>query len=168
MLDKAMRKYINLIESASQVFYHGSRKKFPVGFVLLPQSEGYVNGEGAGQEDFEREAHFRCEDIIERYRPVAAPKRSQSVYLVSDPEEIDYAGGYDDYIYTVEPHNTPWKANLHWYSTLYGECFDDEEPEAALAEKLALSYWNAVPSGDHTLFEFLCTAATVVKVDAGE
>lgn len=152
-----MRNFINLLESLEKTYYHGSYKTFPVGFQLTPQSDGYVMG--SGMDEIERAAHHMCEALIEQYRPAGAPKRTASVYLVTDPDEIDAAGGYSDNVYVVEPNGPVWKANLHWYSELYNVCFDDEPDEDA--ERLANNYWNALPSGNNTLYEYLCPSATI-------
>ena len=54
------------------VLYHGSKKIFPVGFVLEPQSDGYV------QQEPETKS---IEAYIEKYRPKHMIARSQAVFM---------------------------------------------------------------------------------------
>lgn len=139
-------------------FYHGSRTPLPQGTRLTARADGYVAG--SQMDKVERTAHNRCEALIEKYRPEGAPSRSQAVFLVTDPDHIDYAGGYVDHIYEVSPATTPWRANLAWYSDLYLLCEDDEVDEQE-AEKLARNYWAALNKGKGDLFEYLVTSAVV-------
>jgi hypothetical protein len=164
-----MRRWIALSEAA-MIFYHGSRKALPVGTRLASQPDGYVHG--SRMDAVEREAHFTCEGYLERGRPSGAPKRTECVYMVTGPDDIDYAGGYSNHVYIVEPEGQPWKANLHWYSALYAACFDDNISWEE-AEPLVECYWDAVPvsakgetwfgrNGDD-LFEYLAPAAIIVR-----
>jgi hypothetical protein len=151
-----------LSESAAEttsVFYHGSRKPLPVGTRLVARPDGYVTGRNMDR--IEREAHHMCEAYLEKGRPDGAPQRSQCVYLVTDPNDIDYAGGYNDHVYVVEPEGQPWKANLHWYSRLYELCFD-ENISWEEASPLVNQYWNATSTANgEDLYEYLTTAAEI-------
>jgi hypothetical protein len=141
-------------------YYHGSKTKFSVGDILTPQSEGYVMG--SGLDHSELEAHMRLEQAMEDYRPASAVPRQKAVFMVTDPEDIDYAGGYTDFIYEVVPLGPVTKANLHWYSALNNYVFDEDvDPE--VVKKLASQYWNATPS-KHSLFEYLTPAARIIAI----
>jgi hypothetical protein len=154
-----VRELINIVENAQGVFYHGSRNELAIGTVLTARSEGYVNG--SGMDDLEREAHFRTEEILEQHRPTGANSRKTAVFMVIDPDDIDYAGGYNDYVYVVEPLGPVTKCNLAWYSELYNHCFDEvKEAEAA---ELAKRYWAAEPKDDGDLYEFLTTKARITS-----
>lgn len=119
--------------------YHGSRRKFPVGFVLKPnRSRG----------DPEERA---VEKILEYYRPKNKLSRQQSVYFVDtpDPDSIERAGGYSDYIYEVsadyvEKNDVSW-----WAEILNGGAYDflDGNKEALLwCKEAAEAYWAGKPS----------------------
>lgn len=155
-----MRKWINLVESPT-IYYHGSRSALPVATILTAQSDGYVQG-NSHFDEMERETHERCETIIEHYRPSEAPSREMAVFLVTNPEEIDSAGGYTDYIYVVEPHGLVWKANLSWYSKLYIHC-EDETIDLDECARYARNYWAAAPCDRSDLFEYLVHAAKIVE-----
>lgn len=177
-----MRKWIDLVEGKQglresqvpDVLYHGSRKDFPVGFMLTPQTDGYIH---ATRED--NSAHVMLEDALERYRPAHCVPRENAVFMCEDIEMIDYAGGYNDFVYLVEPDQPVTCCNLAWYSALYSLCEhetfsaqearaqghdwypDWEEPELKV---YALNYWNCAPHGDDDLFEWLSPRAVIKKI----
>ena len=149
-----MRAY-QLTESKTPTLYHGSRKKFPIGMVLKPQSDGYVHSDDDNIGE--------TESILDSYRPSSMLSRNQSVFMVDDPEDIDYAGGYDDYIYIVEPIGKVERNDLHWYSELsmyagYNDDMDDE------FEQWASNYWNGVYSGSGGIWEYRAKAAKIVGI----
>ena len=150
-------------------FYHGSEERFPVGFVLKPQSDGYVYGDCAdGFSSIERDTIEQTEKILERYRPRDVISRRSAVFLVDqpDPDLIERAGGYADFIYGVEPIGTVWKTNLHWYSEVYSfaEGMSDAEVQDVPGLRvLASNYWKAAPS-ERYLWEYLCASANVLKI----
>lgn len=156
-----MRQLIDLITEAQGTYYHGSKEPLAIGTVLTAQDEGYVRGHSEWT-DIENQAHHRCEQIIEQFRPANAPSRFDAVFLVTDPQDIDYAGGYDDHVYIVEPQGEPWKANLNWYSELYILC-EHTTIDPKVAREHADNYWAAVPKGGSDLYEYLVTSATIVS-----
>lgn len=169
-----MRKWIDLFEDSATKLYHGSRKSFPLGFTLLPQSDGYIHAER------DNPAHAMLEGLLEKYRPDDCIPRDKAVFLVDDPDMIDNAGGYSDYLYTVDPVGPVTKCNLAWYSALYLLC-EHEALSAAEAKAMgrewypeweepemrehALNYWKAAPHGSDDLAEYLCTSAVITAVD---
>jgi hypothetical protein len=136
--------------------FHGSRREFPVGFILSPQSDGYV-------QDPETK---RTEEIVERYRPTGKIARHKAVFLVDDPDLIDSAGGYTDFIYTVEPIGRVERSDLSWYSDIEIYLDTDESEQQRLAE----NYWSGMPynEGDHSLFEYRVKSAKIVAVERGD
>lgn len=159
-----------MTEGLSSPLYHGSVTDFPIGFVLLPQNDGYINAERDNQ------AHEMLESIIEKYRPANCIPRREAVFMVADPDEIDYAGGYDDNVYVVEPQGAITRCNLTWYSELYVLCEHEtlsaEEARAQGREwypdweetecrEYALNYWNAVPKDGSDLYEYLARSAVI-------
>lgn len=169
-----MRHFLTIVEGqVPPPLYHGSKKEFPIGFILLPQSDGYIHAER------DNDAHTMLEDLLEKYRPKGCIPRTEAVFLVSDPEEIDYAGGYADFVYLVDPEGPITRCNLTWYSELYLLCEhetlsaqeavqqgrdwypDWEEPEM---QEYALNYWKAVPKDSSDLIEYLVPRAKIIKV----
>lgn len=135
---------------------HGSRKKFPVGFILLPQTDGYVNLP-------ETKEH---EDIFEKYRPEGCLSRSQSVFMLSSTniDHIDDAGGYNDYIYEVKHRGKIERNDLAWYSEISGLVdLDINDPELV---SIVNNYWNGVRfrNKQNSLWEYRSPSATIIKL----
>jgi len=152
---KTNKNEMNWLKKLSQKnlpnkLYHGSRQKFPIGFILQPQAEGYVHEE------------LETEQIIEQYRPSNKISRFDSVFLVDDPSNIDYAGGYDDYIYVVEPIGQVDKSNLSWYTdvSVYLDASHEEQKE------WSLNYWNGIPyeKRANSLWEYRTKAAEIIDI----
>lgn len=150
-----MRLYEILKESPT-VLYHGSRQELDVGTILTPRSDGYVH-----QDDTRY-----TEEVMDMYRPGTSLPRDESVYMTSSIEDIDYAGGYDDYVYIVEPIGKVERNNLHWYSqvAMYAEHNDDMDDEIA---EWATNYWSGASSTD-ALWEFRAPSARIVKMVLGD
>jgi len=131
--------------------YHGSRKKFPPGFKLVPQvGKGYASWH----------ENIQLERFMEEWRPKGKISRFDSVFLVDDPEMCEYAGGYDDHIYLVEPQGQVDRSDLSWYSQV-----DLFEPGSVSGIECAKNYWNGVPFEDpyHALWEYRCRSAIVLE-----
>ncbi len=162
-----MRFKAKFTRKATQLpLYHGSRKEFPVGFTLLPQSDGYASSSD--------ESIANTERILESHRPAQCLPRAKSVFMVTDPEEIDFAGGYTDFVYQVEPVGKVEKNDMAWYSSLATVIWDDvNDPEAI---RLAEGYWSGQPEKplrsfeyralleSHTLFEYRAPSAKIIRV----
>lgn len=137
-------------------YYHGSKKRFKDGLVLLPQSDGYLHSND--------EMIVQTETILEQYRPTGCLRRSDSVFMVSDPAEIDSAGGYIDYVYLVKPQGKIERNNLSWYSEIGNYLWDDiNDPEV---KQLAENYWNGVPykNEENSLWEYRASSAQIIKL----
>lgn len=142
-----------LIEDIKRL-YHGSTYKMPNGFILKPQSDGYVmtvdDEGGAG------------ERMMEVYRPDNMLPRYNSIFMTTAINEIDSSGAWSiDYIYIVQPIGKVEKNNLGWYSDFNGE--DDlKTPEA---KELALNYWHSVDySHPGSLWEYRSFAAKIIRL----
>ena len=141
---------------ADPFYIHGSRKYFQAGFILLPQSDGYVHST-------DTEEH---ESVFERYRPKNRLSRLNSVFMLSsnDINNIDNAGGYNDYVYKVEPHGKVEKSDMGWYSEI-SRLIDLDSNDSELIT-IVKNYWNGVPyrNRSHSLWEYRAKSATVVKL----
>src|SRR5271157_3270029 len=151
--DKQPKKLLNLRTGAALKLYHGSKKQFQPGDILTPRSDGYFSDPDTRQH----------EEIVERNRPEGALPRSNSVYMVADPEEIDRAGGYENYVYEVEPIGNVEKNDLEWYGQISSyEWEGDENPEA---DKMAQGYWSGLElGGNWTLYEYRAPQAKIVRL----
>lgn len=151
-------------------YYHGTRTEFAVGDRLEAQPDGYAAGD-AYMTAREKRGQRLLEAAIDKYRPAGVVPRTKAFYMIKCDsleqaiKEVDWAGGYLDFVYEVEPLTPPHVCNMYWYTVLEeGALMDskrlkDERWVAAAATK----YWSAAP-GERTLFEYLTTAATVTKL----
>lgn len=144
---------MKLFEIALPKLYHGSRKSFPIGFVLRPQSDGYTS--------FQDEDVRRTEGIIEKYRPQGLIPRTKSVFMVDDPTMIESAGGYEDFVYLVRPNGRVERSNLGWYSRI--DAYVDAT-EQELAE-WSNNYWAGVPYDKRpSVFEYRAESAQIIEI----
>jgi hypothetical protein len=141
-----------MIKKAQKIsFFHGSKNEFPIGFILTPQRKnGYVHQEKAS------------ENIVEKYRPVDKISRFESVFLVDEPSLIDYAGGYDDFVYQVAPIGQLDKSDLCWYTEMFLYLVAPAEEQ----EIVAVNYWNGLPYNKPAsiLWEYRARSAKIIKV----
>lgn len=137
-------------------YYHGSLNKIKNGEELISkESEGYTSCLEA----------LEVEDLFEKHRPENKISRKTAVYLAENIKDIDNLGGYDDYVYEVEPKSgIAEKSDLSWYSDVslfVGEVNikeSDITPEVFLMIK---NYWNGTPS-DNPVFEYRCTSSKII------
>ena len=136
----------------SQVFYHGSNRKLPIGTILTPQPQGYTRSYDSKRE----------EAIMEKYRPADKLSRHESVFMVTNPAEVDPAGGNLAYIYRVEPIGPVERSDLSWYSDL--SVYTNWKPREK--RLIASNYWNGVPYPDtkHSLWEYRCRQAKIIEL----
>lgn len=138
-------------------YYHGSINKIKIGEDLISKrDEGYTS-----YPEVEK-----LESLFERYKPKDKISRNIAVYLTNDIDDIDNLGGYDDYIYEVEPQGIIERSDLSWYSKVGGMIEDDQFDENRITPEMLImikSYWSGVPSDNH-LFEYRCKSAKIVNV----
>lgn len=164
-----LEQYIReaLIEAASlpQRFYHGSSRQLKVGTVL---------GGRAFKSNF-----GDAEKVLETFRPADMTPRLKAVYMTGRPGDISIAGGETDYIYLLEPLDTPQKHHGGWlgkiYDVLMGEADEltktGPKLKASTLKKLlpqleapATAYWMGQPCrGSGEVWEYLCNNARVIK-----
>ncbi len=146
-------------------YYHGSTHLFPVGFVLLPQQDRWICCQQVDNEQF-----------LEKYRPQNKISRGKAVYLVisPDPDIIESAGGYSNYVYEVDPITRVEKSDLQWYTLI--NMYLDFDPDIIVLSQLNLTmkdtlimyaknYWRGIKhtDTDMSLFEFRTPAAKIIK-----
>lgn len=148
-------RYGELIES-SITYFHGSRKRFKNGFILLPQKIGYVNDDDELIQISER--------ILEKNRPAHCLPRTKCVYMVDDPNYIEHAGGWIDFVYQVKPMGKVERNDLAWYSEISNYYWDDiNDPEAKL---FAENYWNGIQykNIENSLWEYRAASAEIIQM----
>jgi hypothetical protein len=159
-----VRNLINIVENVIPALYHGTRREFSIGEILKPQHDGYVHRT-------DEKPHQLLEHLLEKCRPDGKVSRSDAVFLIADPEEIDRAGGYTDHVYECEPIGPVSKCNLDWYGKAYLVCehiiLEDDpdyspDDDLEIVHQYCLNYWNAVPS-DSAIYEYLTPQAKIVN-----
>lgn len=157
-MENDIRRWMRLCEAVSPKMYlvHGSSKEFPVGFVLLPQTDGYVHAVGSEAE----------EEIFERLRPPECLPRNKSVYMLASTniQYIDAVGGSNDYVYHVKHQGKVERNDLGWYSHISTfMSIDGDDPEIIATVK---NYWAGVryPDRDGALWEYRSPSAVIVKL----
>lgn len=131
--------------------YHGSRKKFDIGFILLPQDEYTSN-----------EVSKDLEELFESVRPDHCIPRKEAVYLSDNVDLIDASGGYTDIIYKVDVDDYE-KSDLAWYTEAQ-TCL--ENGSLKLAKKCALKYWSGEDYYDNkkSCIEYRANSAIVNSI----
>jgi hypothetical protein len=160
---------MRLSEIRQRAYYHGSKRRFPVGFILRPQSDGYVQA-GTGHADLDDDI-LRTEQILEQYRPAEMISRRAAVFLVARPDAdlIDMVGGDSAFIYRVAPIGQVCKASMFWYAKISTFVPDlsryadpDDFPDL---RRWASNYWHAKPGGGRwNNHEYLCRAARIIQL----
>lgn len=140
-------------------FYHGSRKNFPLGTILRPQTDGYV---------FDAEVR-EFESLVDLRRPAEKLSRFSSVFLSRNIDDIDGAGGYTDAVYSVRVLEPVEKSDLAWYSEAW--ClFNDNGYSCTLDQeiinKLIDAYWSGVAYriASRSNFEYRVKSAIVDRL----
>lgn len=155
-------RFHELLVEGSGLFYHGSKKAFPVGFVLTPQADGYVHGVYGDESD---KLIRRIERILEKFRPSEMISRLQSVFLVARVGAIEHAGGQSAYVYQVDPIGAAEESCLWWYAELESLASEPRLNQRAV-KTAAINYWTNVPppQGKPATYEFRCRQATIVAI----
>lgn len=151
---------MNWLKKISSItFYHGSRKNLPIGTILTPQTDGYVFDQEWDVADIEK--------AMEKYRPSDKISRKESIFMVDNPDLIDSAGGYLDYIYIVQPIGKVEKSDLDWYSNVQEWVFTNTTEAQQKVKQSSMNYWNGVSSGKGSLFEYRARSAKIIGIDPG-
>lgn len=146
---------MRLFEITNNTFYHGSNKHLLVGTILTPRGDEY-------HDDYKNSDFYMA---LEYHRPSNKPAHKDSVFMVSNEDDIDLAGGGTEFMFTVEPIGKISKHDMNWsseISSLISYGYDIKSDEV---KKAALNYWNGVPHHDENVWEYLVPKAKIVKVE---
>lgn len=138
-------------------YYHGSKHPLKLGTVLAPIPDGYVQMQYKvhGDED------NWIEVALEQLRPEDKLSRLESVFLIAsegapNPDLINLAGGYTDYIYEVVPKEPVEASDLYYYSRAI-------DALGRVRAKHIADYWAGTKSrSKRSLIEYRAPSAVVV------
>jgi hypothetical protein len=84
--------------------------------------------------------------------------------MVANPEEIDYAGGYEDFVHEVVPIGRVERSDMAWYSEVGTYFWDDENDSEA--RQAAEAYWAGIPfqTPANSLWEYRARTARIVRL----
>jgi hypothetical protein len=135
-------------------YYHGSNEELPVGTILTPRDD-YENDWSAT--DFYHP--------LEKYRPNNMLAHNQSVFMVTNDDDVDLAGGGTEWLFTVQPIGVVQKHDINWgseISMLIGDGYNINSPEVKRAAK---AYWAGEPHTNESVWEYLTPKAKIIAVE---
>lgn len=142
------------MRASELTFYHGSFDKLPVGTILTPQTnyeENWQNTDFYGP--------------LEMYRPANMLSHKQSVFMCSDPDDIDLAGGATEWLFTVVPLGQVQKHDINWGSEISMLISDGHEFDSDEIVEAAANYWNGIPHVNESVWEYLTPTAKIIAVE---
>jgi len=131
---------------------HGSSLKVDSGQVLRGRGEAYIR-------DWSNCDFYQA---LERHRPSKMIAHHDAVFMCASVEDVDLAGGVQDFILVIEPVGAVTRHDVNWssrISCLMGDGHEINGPEVAQA---AAAYWAGTPAPDEQVWEYLCREARVV------
>jgi hypothetical protein len=135
-------------------YYHGSSIKLPVGTVLTPRDSYEQNWSNT---DFYKP--------LERYRPSNMLSHRESVFMVTDPDDIDLAGGATDWMFTVQPIGRVQRHDLNWSSEISSLISQGYGIDSIEVKHAAHSYWAGIPHPNESVWEYLSPSAEIIAVE---
>lgn len=139
-------------------YFHGSNEELPVGTMLSPRGAAYAHDWGGT--DFY--------SVLERYRPNGMRAHADAVFLVSDPDDIDLAGGGTEWIFEVDPIGDITRHDLNWSSEISCLLSEGLPVDSEAVCRAALSYWGGVPHANESVWEYLCDQARILTCEPFE
>lgn len=137
-----------------KLYYHGSSDPLPVGTILTPRDD---YEERWGRTDFYKP--------LELYRPKNMLSHRQSVFMCDNEDDVSIAGGYTDYLLTVEPVGPVQRHDLNWSSEISALIGDGHDIRSPKVKEAADKYWQGIPFPNEQVWEYLTPRARVVKVE---
>lgn len=132
--------------------YHGSMNLLQVNTILKKQLDGYV----------QTSENQDLESLMENNKPSGFISRKDAIFMVEDPELIDSAGGFTDYIYIVKSENVI-KCDLAWFSEANLHLLNDDYVNAKIC---AQNYWSGIKYNkkEESCFELLANNAIITQL----
>ena len=141
-----------LIEAIT--YYHGSMEELPVGTILTPRDNYAANW-----------ANTDFYNVLEHYKPEGMLSHNQAVFMVSEEDDIDLAGGGTDWFFIVQPIGKIEKHDLNWSSEISMLMSEGHDVDSDEVEEAAANYWNGVPNINESVWEYLSPKAKILHVE---
>lgn len=136
----------------NKFYYHGSDDYLPKG-ESLRNVRPYEGKWGSA-------AFYRG---LERHRPEDARPHSKSVFMVEKAEDLEYAGGGEEFTFIVKPIGHIGKHDMFW-STMVTSLIDEgKDIDSKEVKEAARKYWEGIPS-DNPAWEYTCDKAIILRV----
>lgn len=134
-------------------YVHGSFDPLPVGLVLTGRGKAYA-------EDWSNSGFY---EVLERYRPASSLAHHDAVFMVSDPDDIDAAGGGTEWCAEVRPMGPVERHDLGWCTRISELLGDGVAPDDDRVRFAAEAYWLGAERPEGPFWEYLTARATVVR-----
>lgn len=138
--------------------FHGSMDQLAVGTVLRGRGDDYAKAWSST--DFYK--------VLEQNRPQAYLPHAQAVFAVSDPDDIDLAGGGTEWIFELEPTGPVSRHDLNWSSEISCLLSDGLRPDSVEVRNAAFNYWAGIPHPNESVWEYLIPEAKIILVEPYE
>lgn len=102
---------------------------------------------------------------LEKYRPQHMLSHKAAVFMCSDPDDVDLAGGGTEWLFTVEPIGRIERHDLNWgseISMLIDDGYSIDSPEV---KRAADNYWAGTPHTNEQVWEYLTPKARILQVE---
>jgi hypothetical protein len=141
------------------LFYHGSWQPIPNQTLRARPRRPF----------FDRQ----IEQLVNNLRPKGSPDRMQCWFLVKQRHNVDYAGGYEQYVYQVQPITKISQHHFGWISQVlkifkgkYSQKVYKEN--RVLIHKLIANYWsgkyyNSSNDAGGSTWEWLTATVKIIK-----
>lgn len=140
---------------ANTTYYHGSMDYLPVGTILTPRGQDY-------EKDWANTDFYA---VLEHYRPKNKPAHKQSVFMVTDPDDVDLAGGGTEWLMTVKPLGPVSRHDLNWSSEISMLLSDGFDINSNQVQQAANNYWQGVAHPNESVWEYLTPKAEILAVE---
>ncbi len=137
-------------------YYHGSMDHLEVGTVLVPDKDYEKN--------WGRNGFYKA---LKHYRPKHMLGHDQVVFMVTDEDDVDNAGGGTEWLFVVKPLGPVTRHDMNWCGEI---CLllEEDEMEDEIEEKIkqaADNYWNGVAHPGESMWEYLTPKAEILSVE---
>lgn len=139
-------------------FFHGSSLPIDPGVTLSPRRDAY-HRDWSGTDFYA---------ALERWRPEGALAHRAAVFMVSEIDDIDLAGGSTEWCLEVQPIGEVTRHDLNWSSLISCLVSEGHGIESAEVRAAAEAYWSGRPSEDENVWEYLVAEAVVLRCEPYE
>jgi hypothetical protein len=137
----------------TRLYYHSSVNELDVGTILTGRGSDYDRDWG----------YVPFFEVLERYRPADKLSHRDAVFMVSNEDDLDSAGGSTEYVFTLQPLGPVYKHDMNWSSLISSLVDDGHDYDSQELKTAAENYWAGKPTDD-PLWEYLTTKAKIVAV----